>query len=135
MSGPARLLVAVYAVLTIAAAGRSAFQIIDRFDDAPIAYSLSALAAAVYVVATLALALRRDRLAWVTIGFEMLGVLVVGTLSLVAPGVLGLDGADPFGREATVWSAYGAGYLCVPLVLPIIGLYYLSRRRTPVAAG
>ena len=32
------------------------------------------------------------------------------------PALLGLDGVDPFGREATVWSAFGAGYLFVPLV-------------------
>jgi hypothetical protein len=133
MSGPGRILVAVYAVLAIAATGRSGFQIVDRFDEAPIAFSLSALAAVVYLVATLALALHWKRVAWVTIGFELLGVLVIGTLSLVAPAVLGLDSADPFGREATVWSAYGAGYLCIPLVLPVIGLLYLWRRRPAVA--
>jgi len=129
-SGPGRILVAVYAVLAVAAAGRSGFQIVDRFDEAPIAFSLSALAAVVYIVATLALALRWDRVAWVTIGFELLGVLVIGTVSLVAPGLLGLDSIDPFGREATVWSVYGAGYLCVPLVLPVLGLLYLWRGRS-----
>ncbi len=99
-SGPGRILVAVYAVLAIAAAGRSVFQIVDRFDEAPIAFSLSALAAVVYIAATLALALGWDRVAWVTIGFELLGVLVIGTVSLVAPAALGLDSIDPFGREA-----------------------------------
>jgi hypothetical protein len=47
--------------------------------------------------------------------------------------VLGLESIDPFGREATVWSVYGAGYLCVPLVLPIIGLLYLRRARRVAA--
>jgi cytochrome bd-type quinol oxidase subunit 2 len=116
LAGPGRILVAVYAVLAVAATGRSAFQIVDRFEEAPIAFSLSALAAVVYVLATLALAFRWDRVAWATIGFELVGVLVIGTLSVVAPTVLGLQSVDPFGREATVWSAYGAGYLCVPLV-------------------
>lgn len=135
LRGPGRILVAVYAVLAIAATGRSVFQIIDRFADAPVAFSLSAVAAVVYILATLALALRWNRVAWATIGFELLGVLVIGTLSIVSPAVLGLDSVDPFGREATVWSAYGAGYLCVPLVLPIIGILYLwrSRRRDPSA--
>ncbi len=128
-SGPGRILVAVYAVLAIAALGRSIFQIVDRFDEAPVAFSLSALAGIVYVVATLALALGWDRVAWVTIGFELLGVLVIGTVSLLAPAALGLDSIDPFGREATVWSVYGAGYLCVPLALPIVGLLYLWRLR------
>lgn len=132
-SGPGRILVAVYAVLAIAATGRSTFQIVDRFEEAPIAFTLSAVAAVVYLLATLSLALRRQTIAWVTIAFELAGVLVIGTLSVVAPAVLGLDSVDPFGREATVWSAYGAGYLCIPLVLPIIGLLYLWRRRGVVA--
>ena len=129
MTGPGRVLVAVYAVLAIAATGRSVFQIIDRYDEAPIAFTLSAVAAVVYLVATLALALRLDRLAWATIGFELLGVLVVGALSVLAPEVLGLETIDPFGREATVWSVFGAGYLFVPLALPVIGLIWLARSR------
>ncbi|MBN9607237.1 MAG: hypothetical protein J0G30_11565 [Actinomycetales bacterium] len=132
--GVGAVLVAVYGVLAVAAAGRSVYQILDRFDEAPIAFSLSAVAAVVYVVATLALALGWRRVAWATIGFELLGVLVVGTLSLLAPGVLGLDSIDPFGREATVWSAYGAGYLLVPLVLPVLGLVWLARGRGAPAA-
>ncbi len=134
-TGVGRLLVAVYAILAIAALGRSAFQIIDRFDEAPIAFSLSAVAAVVYVLATLALAFGWDRLAWVTISFELAGVLVVGTLSVVAPEVLGLEDANPFGREATVWSAYGAGYLFIPLALPVLGILWLRHRaRTAVSA-
>ena len=134
-TGVGRLLVAVYAILAIAAVGRSTFQIIDRFSDAPIAFSLSAVAAVVYVLATLALALGWDRLAWITISFELAGVLIIGTLSIVAPEVLGLDDANPFGREATVWSAYGAGYLFVPLALPVLGILWLRRRaRAEVAA-
>lgn len=131
-SGAGRVLVAVYAILAIAATGRSVFQIIDRFDEAPIAFSLSALAAVVYIVATLALALGWRRVALSTICFELAGVLVVGTISVVAPALLGLDSVDPFGREATVWSAYGAGYLLVPLVLPVLGLLWLRRTRPAV---
>lgn len=139
LRGPARILVAVYAVLAIAATGRSAFQIVDRFGEAPIAFSLSAVAAVVYIVATLALAFRRDRLAWLTIGFELLGVLVVGALTLLAPEVLGLGDVDlldrAFGREGTVWALFGLGYLCVPLALPVIGLLYLARTRRPAVAS
>jgi hypothetical protein len=132
-TGVGRVLVAVYAILAIAATGRSVFQIIDRFDEAPIAFSLSALAAVVYIVATVALALGWRRVALLTICFELAGVLVIGTMSVVAPALLGLDSLDPFGRQATVWSAYGAGYLLVPLVLPVLGLLWLRRRR--VVAG
>jgi hypothetical protein len=127
-TGVGRVLVAVYAILAIAATGRSVFQILDRFEEAPIAFSLSALAAVVYIVATIALAMGWRLVALLTICFELAGVLVIGTVSIVAPGLLGLDGLDPFGREATVWSAYGAGYLLVPLVLPVLGLLWLRRR-------
>ncbi|QEO10316.1 hypothetical protein [Protaetiibacter larvae] len=134
-SGIGRVLVAVYAILAIAALGRSVFQIIDRFAEAPIAFTLSGVAAIVYVLATLSLALGWDRLAWVTISFELAGVLVIGTLSLVAPGVLGLEDSNPFGREATVWSAFGAGYLFVPLVLPVLGILWLRRRARVTASA
>lgn len=133
-SGVGRVLVAVYAILAIAALGRSIFQIVDRFEEAPIAFSLSAVAAVVYVLATVALAAGWDRLAWVTISFELAGVLLVGTLS-VAPQLLGLDDANPFGREATVWSAFGAGYLFVPLVLPVLGILWLRARARSEASA
>jgi hypothetical protein len=125
-TGGARLLVAVYALFAVAATSRAAVQIATKFDDAPLAYLLSALAAVVYLVATLAIARRSPgwhRVAVGAVGFELLGVLVVGTLSLAD------SAAFP---DATVWSVYGRGYGFVPLVLPIAGLWYLLRH--PVAA-
>src|SRR5690606_18103737 len=133
-SGIGRVLVAVYGVLALAALGRSTFQIIDRFDEAPIAYTLSALAAVVYVLATIALAAGWHLIAWVTVTFELAGVLIVGALSVFAPQVLGLTSVSPFGGEATVWSVFGAGYVFVPLVLPVLGIMWLrSRSRAAVA--
>jgi hypothetical protein len=132
ITGIGRLLVFVYGVLALAATGRSVFQIIDRFDEAPVAFTLSAVSAVVYILATVALiAPGRTwyRVAWITISFELLGVLVVGSLSLFAPALLGLHDIDPFGRDATVWSVYGMGYLFIPLVLPILGLIWLRTHR------
>jgi cytochrome bd-type quinol oxidase subunit 2 len=126
-TGVGRVLVAVYAILALAALGRSIFQIVDRFDEAPAAFLLSLLSGVVYVVATIALAARWRRIAWATIGFELLGVLVVGTITVLAPDLLGAHTNDPFGRTATVWSAYGAGYLLIPLALPVLGLLWLRR--------
>ncbi|WP_258067354.1 MULTISPECIES: hypothetical protein [unclassified Rathayibacter] len=126
--GIGSLLVVVYGILALAATGRSVFQILDRFDEAPLAFSLSALSAVVYIVATVALIIPGrawQRVAWVTITFELVGVLVVGALSLLAPQLLGLSSADPFGRQSTVWAAFGAGYLLIPLVLPVLGLWWL----------
>ncbi len=131
--GIGRVLVAVYAILAIAATGRSVFQIIDRFSEAPLAFVFSAFSGLIYIVATIALAARLRRLAFVTISIELAGVVIIGTLSLVAPAVLGLTSINPFGRDSTVWSAYGAGYLLIPLVLPVLGLLYLRRTAvTPV---
>ncbi len=117
-SGPGRVLVAVYAVFALAATARSGVQLATRFSDAPLAYLLSAFAAAVYVVATVALARGGRRTALVAITIELVGVLVVGTLSLVDRAAF---------PDETVWSAYGRGYLFIPLVLPIVGLLYLRR--------
>jgi cytochrome bd-type quinol oxidase subunit 2 len=133
-TGVGRVLVAVYAILALAATGRSVFQIIDRFGEAPVAFVLSALAGLIYIVATIALGARLRRLALVTISVELVGVLVVGALSLLAPAVLGLHSLDPFGRDSTVWSAFGAGYLLVPLVLPVLGLLYLRGGTARAAA-
>ena len=131
-TGVGRVLVAVYAILAIAALGRSIFQIVDRFDQAPVAFLLSLLSGIVYVVATVALAARWRRIAWATIGFELLGVLVIGTITVLAPNLLGAHSSDPFGTTATVWSTYGAGYLCIPLALPILGLLWLRRSGSAV---
>jgi hypothetical protein len=124
--GVGRVLVAVYAVLALAATGRSVFQILTKFDTAPVAYSLSALAALVYVAATVALIARGNgayRAAWAAIGFELAGVLVIGTLSVVDPQLFPDD---------TVWSQFGRGYLFIPLVLPMLGIAWLLKRRPSV---
>ena len=117
--GPGRVLVAVYGVFALAAGARAAVQLATRFAEAPVAYLLSALAAVVYVVATVALARGGRRTALVAITVELVGVLVVGTLSLLDPAAF---------PDETVWSAYGRGYLFVPLVLPVLGLLFLRRQ-------
>ncbi|OQO92995.1 hypothetical protein [Saccharomonospora piscinae] len=120
-SGPGRVLVAVYAIFAVGATSRAAAQIATRFGEAPVPYALSALAALVYVLATLALArrgVRWWRVAVLACAFEMTGVLVVGTVSVVLPGAF---------PDATVWSNYGMGYLFIPLVLPVFGLWWLRR--------
>ncbi|MBK0418320.1 hypothetical protein JD276_04650 [Leucobacter sp. CSA1] len=123
MSGLAKVLIAVYIVLAIAATFRSLYQILTKFDEAPLAYSLSAVAGAVYIVATVALIKRRGvwrGIAWAALSFELAGVLVVGALSLVAP---------QWFAHPSVWSYFGQGYLWIPLVLPILGLIWLFRSR------
>ncbi len=118
--GPGRALVAVYGLFALAAGARATVQILTRFGEAPLAYTLSAFAALVYVLLTVALARGARRVALVALGIELAGVLVIGTLSLLDPAAFPDD---------TVWSGYGSGYLYIPLVLPLVGLYWLLRRR------
>lgn len=120
-SGPGVVLVALYGLLALAATGRSILQITEYFDRARLAYLLSALAAVIYVVATVALA-RGDRTSWrvalVAISTELVGVLTVGLASYLAPSAF---------PDKTVWSHFGSGYGFVPLVLPVLGLLWLRR--------
>lgn len=122
-AGPGRLLVAVYAVFALAATARAAFQIATKFDHAPLAYLLSAFAAVVYIVATVGLAKSGPtayKVSVAAVSIEMAGVLAVGFFGLLDPAAL---------PEDTVWSGFGAGYGYVPLLLPILGLWWLWRHR------
>jgi hypothetical protein len=119
--GPGRVLLLVYAVFALSASVRAGFQLVTKFSDAPLAYVLSAVAAAIYVVATVALARGGEtarRVALVACTIELVGVLAVGALSFVAP--------QDF-PDATVWSHFGQGYGYIPLVLPVLGLIWLMR--------
>ena len=112
------MLVAVYGIFAVAATSRSAVQLATRFDQAPVAYLLSAFAAVVYVLATVALALGSRRIAFLACTVELVGVVAVGAASLVVPRAF---------PDATVWSFFGIGYGFVPLVLPVLGLLWLRR--------
>ena len=118
-AGPGRVLVAIYAIFALAAGARATVQIRTRFSAAPLAYLLSAFAAAVYLVATVGLARRgvgARRTALTAISVELAGVLAIGTFSLVDRTAF---------PDATVWSDFGRGYGFVPLALPVLGLLYL----------
>jgi len=119
--GAGRVLVAVYGTFALAAGARAAVQLSTKFSEAPVAYLLSAFAAVVYIVATVGLVRggrSGRRTALVAISVELVGVLVVGTLSLADRAAF---------PDATVWSGYGSGYFFVPLVLPVLGLLLLRR--------
>jgi hypothetical protein len=122
-TGLGRVLLFVYGVFALSASARAGVQISTHFAEAPLAYLLSALAGLVYVAATVGLAVggtRGRRIALTSCTIELIGVLVVGTLS-VADRV-----AFP---DDTVWSRFGSGYGYVPLVLPFVGLWWLWRHR------
>lgn len=122
-SGWGRVLVAVYAVLALSATGRSTVQLTTHAAEAPVPYALSAFAALVYVAATLGLArsgARWRQVAWVAVLVELVGVVAVGTISVVH--------ADWF-PDDTVWSAFGQGYGYLPLLLPFAGVAWLRHTR------
>ena len=128
-TGLGRALVAIYAVFAVSATARSLFQLFTKADEAPVAYTLSAIAALVYVAATHGLAEvgpAPRRLAWAAVGFELVGVLLVGTLTVLDPELF---------ADATVWSTYGQGYGFLPLVLPFLGLAWLFRTRAAADPG
>ncbi|MCF8529400.1 MAG: hypothetical protein K9G13_05805 [Aquiluna sp.] len=119
--GVGRLLIAVYGVFALSASARAIYQLLRRFDEAPLAYSLSAISALVYILAAVALSrsgVRWQKIAFGTLLFELSGVLLVGFLSLVAPDLF----AHP-----SVWSQFGIGYGFIPLALPILGLIWMRR--------
>jgi hypothetical protein len=121
--GIGRLLIVVYAVFALAATARAVFQIATKFEQAPLAYSLSLLSALVYILATISLANTGElwrRVAGISVTFELVGVLSVGALSFFAPALF----AHP-----SVWSGFGSGYGYIPLVLPILGLLWLRKTR------
>lgn len=117
--GLGRVLILVYGIFALAATARSVVQLIRDASAAPLAYWLSAFAAVVYILATIALAhngRRMRRVAWTAVIIEFVGVFGVGALSLMRPDLF---------PDATVWSQFGQGYGYVPAVLPILGMIWL----------
>ncbi|MBW6438896.1 hypothetical protein KZ829_34715 [Actinoplanes hulinensis] len=122
-SGLGRVLLLVYGIFALSASARALVQITTHFDEAPLAYLLSAMAGLVYIAATVGLARggpRGRRIALISCTIELIGVLIIGTLSV-------LDRGDF--PDATVWSNFGSGYGYVPLVLPFVGLWWIWRHK------
>jgi hypothetical protein len=116
--GVGTLVIAIYGIFALSASVRASYQLLRKYEEAPLAYWLSLLAAVVYIIATFALAKGKYDLANKTLMFELAGVLIIGTLSLVTPALF----AHP-----SVWSYFGMGYGFIPLLLPIFGLWWVRR--------
>ncbi|RIJ77424.1 hypothetical protein D1871_06770 [Nakamurella silvestris] len=122
-SGPRRVLIALYAIFALAAISRAAVQISTKFDEAPLAYSLSLFSGLVYLAAATGLILRGPvarGIAWAACSIELLGVLVIGILSIFDSNAFPHD---------TVWSRFGSGYVFIPVILPVLGLWFLFHTR------
>jgi hypothetical protein len=121
VKGPGRLLGLCYGFFALAATGRASYQLVTKASEAPVAYTLSAFAAGVYVVgAVLMIGVERRpalaRSAATLCIIELLGVVSVGTASVVDPEAF---------PDASVWSGYGVGYGFVPVLLPVLALWWL----------
>ena len=122
-TGPHNVLLALYALFTLAAGARSAVQLATDADHAPVAYTLSVLAAVTYALGWYAIrqaTAGHTGFASVMLWVELAGVLTVGTLSIVRQ--------DWF-PDASVWSDFGIGYGFVPAALPVAGLLWLRRQK------
>ncbi|GAA0465327.1 membrane protein [Actinoplanes capillaceus] len=122
-SGLGRVLLLVYGIFALSASARALVQITTHFDEAPLAYLLSAMAGLVYIAATVGLARggpRGRRIALISCTIELIGVLIIGTLSILDKGDF---------PDATVWSNFGSGYGYVPLILPFVGLWWIWRHK------
>ncbi len=114
------ILIALYAILGLAATGRATVQILEKFSDAPVAYSLSAVAALLYAAIAVALWRGWRKVAIVGTGIELIGVLSVGALGYLE---------SSWWPDETVWTGYGSAYGWVPVLLPVTALFFLLRYR------
>jgi hypothetical protein len=129
VQGPGRLIAAVYTLFALSAGARAVFQIATKFSHAPLAYILSAVAAVIYLLAAICFTFPSAgswRTAVVALCIEFVGVVGVGLISVLDPSLF---------KDASVWSKFGVGYGFVPLILPLIGLWWLRRPATRVAFG
>ena len=108
-----------YPVLALSTGVRAIYQLLFKPDVTyTLPPALSAVAAICYLGAAMGFALRRRWAWWVSVGllgFEMLMVLVVGSLSFMVPEIIG----------RTAWSRFGADYGYFPLFQPLLGLIWL----------
>jgi hypothetical protein len=114
------VLIVVYSILGLAASGRATVQIMEKFSEAPVAYTLSAVSAALYILIAVALWRGWETVVLVGSSIELAGVLIVGTLGVVDSGLW---------PDETVWTGYGSGYGWVPVLLPIAALFFVIRGR------
>ena len=118
-----------YPVLALSTGVRALYQIFLKAGVVDlVGPSLSAVAALCYLVATVGFTVRKRwawRLSVSVLAIETLLTLVVGTLSLTHPDLIG----------STVWRHFGADYGYFPLFQPLLGLAWLFWPQTLQAYG
>lgn len=120
VASPAGYILAVsYPVLALSTGARALYQLAFRDDITNIVPVLmTGVAALCYLIAAVGFAVRRPTWWWVsviTLSFELVMVVIVGTISLLDPEAVG----------RTVWRHYGEDYGYFPLIQPFVGLAWL----------
>lgn len=118
-----------YPVLAISTGVRAVYQLFFKEGiENYVPVYLSALAAVLYLLATLGFAYRRRWTWWLSVfslGFETLMTLLIGVWSFIDPALIG----------RTVWRHFGEDYGYFPLFQPLIGLVWLLWPLTMQAYG
>ena len=118
-----------YPVLAISTGARALYQLLLKEGVTNyLGPALTGVAALLYLIAAIGFA-RRRRWAWklsvAALTLETIFTIVVGTLSLVIPDVIG----------NTAWRHFGADYAFFPLIQPLLGLGWLMHPETRRAYG
>jgi hypothetical protein len=118
----------LYGLWAVAALSRAVYQYLFRHPESFVPTHISAFVGVLYLLILLGLRRRGPRVWWATLALlavELGGVLIVGMVDLVW---------RPF-PYATVWSGLGAGYLYIPLFLPVVGIWWMLQRNTRASYG
>jgi hypothetical protein len=118
-----------YPLLALSTGARAVYQLFFKEGVTNrLAPALTMVSATLYLVAAIGFFSRKPR-AWrisvAALTIETIGVLIVGTLSILQPDVIG----------HTAWSNFGQDYGYFPLIQPLLGLAWLLWKPTRRAYG
>ena len=123
------ILAVSYPVLALSTGFRAVYQLFLKEDVvSSLGPILSAVAALCYLTATVGFAYRRRWAWWLSVlvlGFESLMTVIVGTISVINPELIG----------GTVWRWFGIDYGFFPLIQPLLGLAWLFHSETLQSYG
>lgn len=118
-----------YPVLAISTFFRAAYQLfLKEGVTSYVGPSLTAVACACYLTATVGFFVRQRWAWWLSVGvlsFETTMTFIVGILSILYPEMIG----------STVWRYFGIDYGFFPLFQPLLGLAWLFHPATRAAYG
>lgn len=129
LSGAGFVIGISYPVLAISTFFRAVYQLFLKEETVNyVGPTLTAVACICYMIATIGFFVRKQwawKLSTAVLLFETAMAIIVGTLSLLYPEMIG----------STAWRAFGIDYGFLPLIQPILGLAWLMHPTTRAAYG